>query len=137
MERHLTFKVWFHQKTHISLLADFFYVYALPFLECGWLLFNANWAMFKLCHGENKLMMRSTLCSTNTLSWICIVLAHWNNSLRIDISANSNSLSWFWASQFLLFLLCVVCLAEMQQITISLVFGLTRFGLEPLGPSWS
>jgi hypothetical protein len=62
-------------------------------------------------HGENKLifnemMMRS---ATNTLSWIFIVLAHWNNSLQIDMSptlsqyldsqpvTHSDSVSWFQA----------------------------------------
>jgi hypothetical protein len=50
-----------------------------------WLLLNANSAIFQLYHGENKLifnemMMRSTLYQTNTLSWIFILLAHWNNS---------------------------------------------------------
>jgi hypothetical protein len=56
-----------------------------------WLLFNANSAIFQLYHGENKLifnemMMRSALYQTNTLSWIFIVLAPWNNSLQIDMS---------------------------------------------------
>ena len=56
-----------------------------------WLLFNANSAIFQLYHGENNLifnemMMRSALYETNMLSWIFIVLAHWNNSPRIDMS---------------------------------------------------
>ena len=42
-------------------------------------------SIFKVYHGENKLifnemMMRSALYYTNTLSWIFIVPAHWNNS---------------------------------------------------------
>jgi len=57
------------------------------------LFFNANSAIFQLCHGENKLffnemMMRPALYQTNTRSWILIVLAHWNNSLLINISPN-------------------------------------------------
>ena len=45
----------------------------------------------QLYHGENKLifnemMMKSALYYTNTLSWIFILLAHWNNSPRIDMS---------------------------------------------------
>ena len=59
-------------------------------LVSEWMLFNANWTIFQLFHGENdfifnELMMRSTLYQTNTLSWIFIVLAHWNNSPRIDM----------------------------------------------------
>jgi hypothetical protein len=46
-----------------------------------WLLLSANSAIFQLYHGENRLifnemMMRFALFQTNTLSWICIVLAH-------------------------------------------------------------
>jgi hypothetical protein len=58
-----------------------------------------------------------------------IVLAHWNNSQRIEMSSHSDT--WFRANQSLLFLLNAVCLAEKQQIPI-LVFGLTRTGLEPM-----
>jgi hypothetical protein len=62
-----------------------------------WLLFNANSAIFQLYYGENKLiinemMMISALFSTNTLSWICIVLAHWNNSPRVKMSLHSDTL---------------------------------------------
>ena len=52
------------------------------------------------------------------LSLIFIVLAHWNNSLRADMSLHSDTLFWFRANQSLLFLLNVVCLAEKQQIPI-------------------
>jgi hypothetical protein len=100
-----------------------------------WLLFNANSAIFHLYHGETKLiynemMMRHALYQTNTLSWIFIVLAHWNNNPQIDMSSHSDTLSWFWAKQSLLFLLNAACLAEKQQIQI-LVFGFTQSGLEP------
>jgi hypothetical protein len=54
----------------------------------------------------------------NTLSWIFIVLAYWNNSLRIDMSPYSDTLSWFQANQSLLFLLNAACLSEKQQIPI-------------------
>jgi len=54
-------------------------------------LFNGNSAILKLYHGENRLifnemMMRSALYLIKTLCWICIVLAHWNSSPRIDMS---------------------------------------------------
>jgi hypothetical protein len=62
-----------------------------------WLLFNTNSAILLLYHGENKLifnemMMRSALYYTNMLSWIFIVLAHWNNSPWIDMSPLSDTL---------------------------------------------
>ena len=57
-----------------------------------------------------------SLCTRPTLSsWIFIVLAHWNNSSRIDMSPHLYTLSWFWATQSLLFLLNAVCLAVKQQ----------------------
>ena len=52
------------------------------------------------------------------LSWIFIVLAHWDNSSRIDMSPHSDILSWFWANQSLLLLLNAACLTEKQQIPI-------------------
>jgi hypothetical protein len=50
-------------------------------------------------------MMRSALYKTNTLSWIFIVFAHWNNSTRVDMSLHFDILSWFRAIQSLFFLL--------------------------------
>ena len=66
--------------------------------------------IFQLYHGDNnlifnKMMKMSTLFYTNALSWIFIVLAHWNNCPRVDISLHSNTLFWFRADQPLLFLL--------------------------------
>jgi hypothetical protein len=46
------------------------------------------------------------------------VLAYWNNSLWIDMSPHSDTLFWFLADQFLLFLLNAVFLAKKQQILI-------------------
>jgi hypothetical protein len=74
-----------------------------------WVLLNANSAIFQLYHGENKLiinemMMRFALF--NTLSWIFIVLVHWNNSPRKDMSLHSNTLFWFQATQSLLLRAC-------------------------------
>jgi len=37
--------------------------------------------------------MRSTLYKINTLSWMFIVLAHGNNSTRIDVSPYTDTLS--------------------------------------------
>jgi hypothetical protein len=82
-----------------------------------WLMFNANSAIFQLNHDENNLifiemMMKSALFQTNTLSWIFIVLAHWNKNLL------HLHLFWFRANQSLLFLLNAACLAEKQQIPV-------------------
>jgi hypothetical protein len=68
-----------------------------------WLLFNANLAIFQLYHGENKLSKR-WWWGPLMLSWIFIVLAHWNNSPRIAMSLHSDTLFWFRANQSLLFL---------------------------------
>jgi hypothetical protein len=85
--------------------------------------FRANQSALFPYHGENKLifnemMMSSALYKTNTLSWIFIVLAHWNNSLRVDMSLHLDTLFWFRANQSLLFLLNATCLTEKQQIPI-------------------
>ena len=93
-----------------------------------------EWYIFQLYHGKNMIifneMMMSALFLTNTLSWIFIVLAHWNNNLRLDMLLHSDTLFWFRANPSLLFLLNAACLAEKQQIPI-LVFGLTWPGFEP------
>ena len=57
------------------------------------------------------------------------MLAHWNNSPRVEMSLHSDTLYWFRANQSLLFLRNAAWLAEKQQIPIS-VLGLTRSGLE-------
>ena len=72
-----------------------------------------------------------------------IVLAHWNNSLRVDMSLHLDTLFWFQANQSLLILLNAVCLAEKQQIPIlqSLVWpnrdsNLRSITLEASMPKW-
>jgi len=47
-----------------------------------------------------------------------MVQAHWNNSPRVDMLLHSDTLFWFQANQFLLFLLTTLCLAEKQQLPI-------------------
>ena len=72
---------------------------------------------FSYIHGENPMRWWwDPLCTR--LSWICIVLAHWNNSWRIDMSPHSDTLFWFRANHYLLFLLNAAWLAEKQQISI-------------------
>ena len=81
-------------------------------------------------------MMRSTLYKTNTLNWFFIVLAHWKkkpNSLQINKSLHSDTLSWFRANQFLLLLLNAACLSEKQNTNTNFkVFGLIWLELEPM-----
>ena len=72
------------------------------------------------------------LCTRQTtLSLIFIVLAHWNNSPRIEISPHSDTLSWFRANQSLIFLLnCYLLIGEATNTNVK-VFDMTRSGLEP------
>jgi len=70
------------------------------------LLLNAKWAIFQLYHGEN--------ITFKTLDWIFIVLAHWNNSLWVDMLCHSDTLSRFCANQSLLLLFKAVCVVEEQ-----------------------
>ena len=42
------------------------------------------------------------------ISWILIVLAHWNNSLRVDMSLHPDTLFRFRANQCLLLLLLLL-----------------------------
>ena len=85
-------------------------------LKSEWLLFNAI-AIFQLYHCKKKLIF-------NTLSWIFIVLALWNNSPQVDMSLYSEPSYWFRANQSLLFFL-------KATNTNFIVFGLTRLLLEP------
>ena len=60
------------------------------------------------------------------------MLAHWNNSLWVDMSLHSDTLIWFRANQSLLFLLTAACLEEKQATNTNfIVLGLTWPGLEP------
>ena len=52
------------------------------------------------------------------VSWIFIVLDHWNSSPWVDMSLHSDILFWFWANQSLLLLLNAAYLVEKQQIQI-------------------
>ena len=64
-------------------------------------------------------MIMSTLYSTNMHSFrIFIVLAHCNNSLRLNMSFHSDTLSCFRTNQSLLLFLNAAWLAEKQQVHI-------------------
>jgi hypothetical protein len=66
---------------------------------------------------------------TTPLVKMFIMLAHWNNSLRVDMSLYSDTLSWFY--QTLLLLINIACFAEKKQIPISLFFVWPDWGLNP------
>ena len=85
-----------------------------------------SYIMVKTCY----IKWMPTLYLTNTLSSILIVLAHWNNSLWVDMSLHTDTLSCFRTNQYLLSLLNVECLAEKQQLPILIVFDLSRLGLQ-------
>jgi hypothetical protein len=60
-----------------------------------------------------------------------IALARWaNNRQRVDMSLHSDTLFWFRANQFLLFLLNAAFLAKKQQIPFY-ILCLIRPGLVP------
>ena len=47
-----------------------------------------------LAHWNNSLLLEVSLPS-DKLSWFLVVLAHWNNSLLLEVSLPSDILSWF------------------------------------------
>ena len=70
--------------------------------------------------------MRPVLYSTYTLSLIFIVLAQWNNCTRIHMSPYSDTLSWFRANQYLLFLLNDMCHTEATHSNVIVWFNPIR-----------
>ena len=52
---------------------------------------------------------------TGSCEPLVIILAHWNNSPKVDMLRHSDTLSGFRANQSLLFLLNAACLAEKQS----------------------
>jgi hypothetical protein len=56
-----------------------------------------------------------------SLSWNCIVLSHWNNSPRVDMSLHSDTLFWFQANQSFLFLLNAASLAVCSRLSNKMV----------------
>jgi len=73
-----------------------------------------NYTVINFNDGQNKLhinamMMMYVLWLTNTFSGFFIVLAHWNNIPRIDLSLHSHTLSWFRANKYLLLLRNATC----------------------------
>ena len=69
------------------------------------MVFNANLAIFQLCHGENKFIFNEM-----------IMLRSVSYSPRVNMSPHSDTLSWFRDNQSLLFLLNAACLVDKQQV---------------------
>ena len=98
---HVTNDTWYKQFTITS-------VTPLKSNASEWLLLSAKWVIIQQYHDKNKLhcnemmmmTMMSTLYYTNMLSWIVIVLVHWNNSPQVDMLLHSDTLSWFGAHQY-------------------------------------
>jgi hypothetical protein len=84
------------------------------------------WVIFQLYHDKNKLhfdeimIILYVLYKINMISWIFIVLAHWNNSPWQHMSLSSDTLSWIPANQCLPILLNTPCLVKKQQTSILL-----------------
>ena len=92
----------------------------------NYFLTNAGSAIFQIYSGQNKLIFNET----STLRWIFIVLAHWSNSPRVDMSLHSDTLFWLRANKSLLSLLNACVLRGEATNTNFTVFGLTRPRLE-------
>jgi hypothetical protein len=60
--------------------------------------------------------------------WIFIVLTHWNNSPWIDTSPHSDTLSWFWANQSLLFLLTRLVIGTSRTVGSAKKFVRITYG---------
>ena len=67
---------------------------------------------------DGGMRMMFALYYINKISWIFIMLAHWNNSAWVDMSLHSYTLPWLRVNQSVLFLLNGVCLEEKQQMLI-------------------
>jgi hypothetical protein len=76
----------------------------LPTSVSEWLLFKIKWTIFsyiiaRTCYISMKWWWCLLLTKSNTFNWIYIVLVHWHNSLRVNMSPHSNTLSCFHANQ--------------------------------------
>ena len=78
-----------------------------------WSSLNTKWAFLPLSWRENvtfnERMLMSAVYLANTLNCIFIVLAHWNNRPRVDMSLHLDTLPWFRATQSLFLHLIARC----------------------------
>ena len=84
-----------------------------------YLLFLLNPACNTVCLAERQqipnFMVFGLTRPMFELSWIFIVLPHWNNSLRVYMLLHSCTLSWFRTNQLLLLLLNTACLRRSRE----------------------
>lgn len=66
----------------------------------------------KVCLVVDEMKMMCTLYHNNSRNCILIVLAHWKNSVRVDMLLHSDTLYWDCVKQSLLLVLNTACLAE-------------------------
>ena len=78
------------------------------------------------------LCTRPTLYLINILSWIFIVLAHWNNSPLVDMLLHSDTLLWFRACRHVASLWHITLIPLKQQSTGRHVASLWHITLIPL-----
>jgi hypothetical protein len=85
--------------------------------------FELNRILKEWSFDENSVVFQCNihLYKTNMLSWIFIVQAQWNNSLRVDMLPQLDRLSWFRANQSLLFLLNTASLVIYWLLSIILL----------------
>ena len=70
--------------------------------------------------GASSLEQQSTSRHVDQLGHIILGLAHWNNSPRVDMSINSATLSWFQATQDLLYL-CQIGIQYIARTHVTMV----------------
>jgi hypothetical protein len=96
------FSPWYNWKIVLTMiqLKKFSHHDTTKKLFSPWYNWNMVRTIFQLYHGENNLyfnemMTMSALYETNVLSWIFIVLAHWNNNSLVDMSLHLDTLFWY------------------------------------------
>ena len=86
---------------------------------------------------KNVFSMRWWWGSLNTLSWIVIVLAHWDNTPWVDMSFHPDTLFWFRADQSLLFLQSALNWADRGSNSRSTTLKVSRIiNTPPMGWWW-
>ena len=83
------------------------------------LLFNAKWAALQFYLRETSYIRwhDDGVCFVR-LGWIVFYSSHWNNSTRIDMSLQTDTLFWFRANKSMLFLLITAWLEKNIKIQL-------------------
>jgi hypothetical protein len=79
----------------------------------------------------NEVMMRSTLYYTNRLSWIFIVLVHWNNSLQVENVAPLGHIILIPSQPVFALSLChLLCRSRFSSAYVAVLFMLNALRLD-------